>query len=106
MPFGTPVTYCYTVTNTGAVALDFHTLVDDQLGTVLDNFFYALAPGASVFVTVDDVVLDRNDDQQRHLDRLGDLVLHQRLQHPGGWRFRTAIRPESTTPSSSPPGPT
>ena len=54
---GTPVTYCYTVTNTGSVALNYHTLVDDQLGTVLDNFLFALAPGASTFVTVDDVVL-------------------------------------------------
>ena len=57
VPFGTPVTYCYTVTNTGSVTLNYHTLVDDQLGTVLDNFSYVLAPGASVFVTVDDVVL-------------------------------------------------
>jgi subtilisin-like proprotein convertase family protein len=55
---GTPVTYCYTVTNTGGVALTSHTLVDDQLGTILENFPFVLNPGASAFVTVDDVVLD------------------------------------------------
>ena len=55
---GTPVTYCYTVENTGDITLDTHTLVDDQLGTILDNQPIALAPGDSVFVTVDDVILD------------------------------------------------
>lgn len=55
---GTPVTYCYTVTNTGGVPLTSHTLVDDQLGTILENFQYVLNPGASAFITVDDVLLD------------------------------------------------
>ena len=55
VPFGTLVTYCYTVTNTGSVTLNYHTLVDDQLGTVLDTFPFVLAPGGSTFVTVDDV---------------------------------------------------
>ena len=57
VPFGTPVTYCYTVTNTGTETLSTHNLVDDQLGPLLVNFAYDLLPGASAFITVDDVVL-------------------------------------------------
>ena len=48
---GTLVTYCYLVTNTGSLPLNEHTLVDDQLGTLLNNFPYSLAPSASVFLT-------------------------------------------------------
>ena len=48
VPPGTTVYYCYTVTNTGSVALDLHTLVDDQLGTIFSGLNYALAPGSSV----------------------------------------------------------
>ena len=43
---GTPVYYCYQIQNTGTVALNFHDLDDDQLGTILDNFNEAVAPGA------------------------------------------------------------
>ena len=57
VPFGTPVTYCYTVINTGGVTLNYHTVVDDQLGTVLDNFAYPLLPGNGAYFTVDNVVL-------------------------------------------------
>lgn len=49
--FGGPVTYCYEVENIGNVAFSSHTLVDDHLGTLLNNFPYPLAPGASTFVT-------------------------------------------------------
>lgn len=48
---GGEVTYCYKVTNTGDVTLARHTLVDDQLGTILTNFPYSLSPGASAFIT-------------------------------------------------------
>ncbi|MBI4916794.1 MAG: proprotein convertase P-domain-containing protein [Acidobacteria bacterium] len=48
---GTDVTYCYTVTNTGNVTLDLHTLVDSELGTLLNNLSYALAPASSAFIT-------------------------------------------------------
>lgn len=48
---GTAVTYCYEVTNTGTEILDQHNLVDDQLGEILTNFPYNLAPGASAFLT-------------------------------------------------------
>ena len=43
---GTEVYYCYQVENTGGVTFEYHDLVDDQVGTVLDNFPYSLAPGA------------------------------------------------------------
>jgi subtilisin-like proprotein convertase family protein len=48
---GTDVTYCYTVTNTGEVTFDLHDLVDSELGTLLNDFPYALAPAASAFIT-------------------------------------------------------
>ncbi len=43
---GTEVYYCYQVENTGDVALNFHDLVDSELGVLADNLPYALAPGA------------------------------------------------------------
>jgi hypothetical protein len=45
VPPGTDVYYCYTVTNTGNVTLNLHDLVDDQLGTLLDDYPLALDPG-------------------------------------------------------------
>ena len=45
---GTTVYYCYTVTNTGDVTLNFHDLVDDQLGTIFSGLNYALTPGSSI----------------------------------------------------------
>ncbi len=48
---GTEVTYCYTVTNSGNVTFTSHDLEDDQLGVLLDDFAYQLAPGASAFIT-------------------------------------------------------
>ncbi len=44
---GTQVYYCFVATNTGTVTFNYHSLVDDHLGVVLNNFNYALAPGAS-----------------------------------------------------------
>jgi hypothetical protein len=46
VPAGTIVYYCFQATNTGTVAFAYHTLVDDQLGTILNTHPYALAPGA------------------------------------------------------------
>jgi len=51
VPAGTDVTYCYEVTNTGTVTLTRHTLLDSELGTLLNDFSYSLAPGASAFLT-------------------------------------------------------
>jgi hypothetical protein len=48
---GTPVTYCFEVTNTGLTTLTLHDLVDSHLGTILDGFPFSLMPGASIFVT-------------------------------------------------------
>lgn len=43
--------YCYRATNTGNVTFTSHTLADSELGTLLNDFAYSLAPSASVFVT-------------------------------------------------------
>lgn len=51
VPEGTAVTYCYTVQNTGTVTLNLHDLDDSELGSILSGFPYALAPGASAFLT-------------------------------------------------------
>lgn len=51
VPQGSEVTYCYTVENSGNVTLDFHTLEDSELGNLLVDFNFALAPGASYFIT-------------------------------------------------------
>ena len=53
---GSSVTYCYDVTNTGDVTLSFHDLVDTHLGALLNGYPYALAPGASAFITETTVV--------------------------------------------------
>ena len=56
---GTEVTYCYEVTNQGSVTLTQHTLVDDQLGTLLNNVSYSLAPGATyAFSTTAEIFAD------------------------------------------------
>jgi hypothetical protein len=48
---GTDVTYCFKVTNTGDATLAVHDLVDSELGDLLTDFAYDLAPGASVYIT-------------------------------------------------------
>jgi hypothetical protein len=50
-PGGGTVVYCYRATNTGNVTFTSHTLADSELGTLLNDFAYSLAPSASVFVT-------------------------------------------------------
>ncbi len=44
---GETVYYCFRATNTGGVTFDAHDLVDSELGAVLNNFAFTLAPGAS-----------------------------------------------------------
>jgi hypothetical protein len=52
LPFGGgDVTYCFMVTNTSMVTLTHHDLSDTELGLILDDFPYSLAPGEDVFVT-------------------------------------------------------
>jgi len=53
---GTDVYYCYHVENTGTVTFNFHDLEDDQLGTLLDDDPYVLAPGAVREVIVPETV--------------------------------------------------
>ena len=55
-PEGGTAVYCYTATNTGNITLSSHTLIDSQLGTLLDHFAYSLAPSASVFITSSAVI--------------------------------------------------
>ncbi len=50
-PGGGPVTYCYTVANTGDVTFFFHTLTDSELGLIVNDFPHMLSPGASAFIT-------------------------------------------------------
>jgi subtilisin-like proprotein convertase family protein len=52
VPAGTVVQYCYTVTNTGTITLEYHTLVDDQLGVLIQDLPFTLNAGASAFLTV------------------------------------------------------
>jgi subtilisin-like proprotein convertase family protein len=44
---GVEVYYCYTVENIGTLTLNFHDLVDDQLGVLFENEPITLAPGAT-----------------------------------------------------------
>lgn len=55
---GTEVYYCYTTENTGNVPLEMHDLVDDQLGTILDDYVLLLNPGDTVEVIVGPEVIN------------------------------------------------
>jgi hypothetical protein len=61
---GTNVTYCYEVTNTSAITLTSHTLVDDQLGTLLLDFPYSCPAPLSPPLPP-----SHKTHQQRHLGR-------------------------------------
>lgn len=50
---GTNVYYCFEIQNNSLVTFDMHELVDSELGTILNNFPYALSAGASGFVTAE-----------------------------------------------------
>jgi uncharacterized repeat protein (TIGR01451 family) len=49
---GTPITYCYTVTNVAPVPLNLHNLDDSTLGTLLNNWPHPLAPNSSTSFTI------------------------------------------------------
>jgi parallel beta-helix repeat protein len=55
VPAGTTIYYCYTILNTGAAPLSLHNLADSEIGPVLIDLDYVLAPGA----TIDTVALGR-----------------------------------------------
>jgi hypothetical protein len=48
---GAAVRLCYEIENTGDVTLTHHDLDDTVLGTILTDFPYSLAAGASAFIT-------------------------------------------------------
>lgn len=48
---GTPILFCYRVTNTGPYPYKFQDASSPHFGTTLDNFPFTLQPGSSVFVT-------------------------------------------------------
>ncbi len=48
---GGQVFYCYMMRNTGTVSFSRLTLIDDRLGTILNNFPFTLSPGSSAFIT-------------------------------------------------------
>lgn len=58
VPAGTTVYYCYSVTNTGDVALTTHDLVDSELGPLLSGLAFNLVPGASAFLADQAAVID------------------------------------------------
>jgi hypothetical protein len=48
---GTAVRICYDIENVGDVTLGTHDIVDSELGALLTDFPYSLAPGAKAFLT-------------------------------------------------------
>lgn len=56
VPVGAEVAYCYTFRNTGQVILTNHTLIDDQIGLLLDQMPEQLLPGAIYTLIVRTVV--------------------------------------------------
>ncbi|MCA9444544.1 MAG: hypothetical protein KC964_27405, partial [Candidatus Omnitrophica bacterium] len=53
---GTNVYYCFEITNNSQATFDIHSLVDSEVGPILTDFPYMLAPAASVFVTAEQTV--------------------------------------------------
>lgn len=52
VPVGTTVRYCYQVKNRGNIVLPSHTLVDDQLGVLLDGVAIRLDPSATYSTSI------------------------------------------------------
>jgi uncharacterized repeat protein (TIGR01451 family) len=52
VPISTTVIYCYTVVNVGQQTFTHHSLVDSDLGTILENEARSLAPGERYSVTL------------------------------------------------------
>lgn len=74
---GTTVYYCYQVENTGDVTFNFHDLVDTELGVILNDFPYTLAPGDfSPEVIVPEVVVSTvtNEATWTAVTALGDYI--------------------------------
>lgn len=83
---GTTVYYCYVVENTGDVTLNFHDLVDSELGTILNDFPFALAPGAfspEVIVPQTVVATVTNTATWTAVTALGDYIADDTI--PFNW---------------------
>jgi hypothetical protein len=57
-PYNSFVTYCYTMVNTGNVTVTNHTVDDDKLGNLLNNFVFPVGPGNGVYFTVTTQITD------------------------------------------------
>lgn len=51
VPPGTPITYCYEVTNLSNITYTSHTLMDAQFGVIFESYPFALAPGGTFSIT-------------------------------------------------------
>ena len=96
---GTDVYYCFQATNTGTVTFELHDLVDDHLGTILNNFPYTLAPGASspeVIVPDTATATVTNTATWTAADSAGGLRdrRHDHVQLRGHLRHRDGGRPD------------
>lgn len=50
-PYNSFVTYCYTMWNTGNITVTTHTVVDDQLGVLVNNASFPVGPGDGAYFT-------------------------------------------------------
>ena len=55
---GSEVYYCYMVINNGDATLDFHTLVDSELGTILDHYPQLLEPGDGFYYKKHEIMFE------------------------------------------------
>ena len=95
-PGGGTVVYCYRATNTGNVTFTSHTLADSELGTLLNDFAYALG---ALGVGVPHLVGADHPDHRQHreLDRGVGLSHHD---HHGRRRGPGDGRGAASTPST------
>lgn len=55
---GTAVTFCYRITNTGDITLTRHSLTDSELGVLLNDFPFVLAPAATSLVRITSTIME------------------------------------------------
>ncbi len=53
---GQNVYYCFEITNQTDKTLDIHRIADSEVGDILNNFAFALAPATTVFVTAEQTI--------------------------------------------------
>jgi hypothetical protein len=52
VPYGAPVTYCYTIRNITGITLTNHNLFDNKFGQIISDLSYTLPPNSSAFITI------------------------------------------------------